>query len=86
MDDESLVFLFIFLYSFTMNEIPFWLPFDGIKIPNNAVVGGVYKGEKAYIGRASHNSALMPGTVINSEKICLIPWVIEFYRELVIVR
>lgn len=58
------------------DEIPFFVKFDGIDIPKNAVVGGMYKGEKAYIGRAIHNRALTPGTVIKSEKVCMVPWVI----------
>lgn len=57
------------------DEIPFWIKFNGNDFPKNAIVGGLYKGEKAYIGRAYHNGALTPGTALESEKVCLIPWV-----------
>jgi hypothetical protein len=36
------------------DEIPFWVPFDGSNIPKNAVVGGKYKGQRVFIGRAHH--------------------------------
>jgi hypothetical protein len=57
------------------DEIPFWVEFNGIDIPKNAVVGGIYKNEKAFVGRARHNGALMPGTVIASENVCIVAWV-----------
>ena len=58
-----------------IDEIPFFVKFDGVNLPKNAIVGGYYKGEEAFIGRALHNGALTPGTVIKNEKVCIVPWV-----------
>lgn len=74
--NENQLFMLLFESLLAMiDEIPFFVKFDGIEIPKNAVVGGYYKGEEAFIGRALHNGALTPGTVIKSEKVCIVPWV-----------
>jgi hypothetical protein len=56
-------------------EIPFWVPFDGSNIPKNAKVFGSYQGQNFYIGRAEHQGSLTPGIVLETEKVCIIPWV-----------
>lgn len=40
------------------DEIPFWVPFDGVKLPKNAVIGGKYKGQRIFIGRAEHQGKI----------------------------
>ncbi|XP_070496801.1 uncharacterized protein [Chironomus tepperi] len=56
------------------DEIPFWVPFDGVNLPKNAVVGGKYKGQKVFIGRAHHERSLTPGMVLENEKVIMLPW------------
>lgn len=58
-----------------IDEIPFWVEYDGSKIPKNAKVFGSYQGQNYYIGRAHHGGSLTPGIVLEREKICIIPWV-----------
>lgn len=56
------------------SSIPFWVPFDSENIPHNAVVGGHYKGERTFIGRALHEYSLTPGMVLENRKVLILPW------------
>lgn len=37
------------------DDIPYWVQFDSNDIPRNAVVGGKYKEEIIFVGRAYHH-------------------------------
>lgn len=50
-----------------------WVPVNGGVIPPNAVEGGI-DGETLYVGRASHEGALIPGKVVPSHGVCYIAW------------
>lgn len=57
------------------DEIPYFVPFDGVNIPKNAKIFGKYKGQNYYIGRSHHCGSLTVGIVLEYEKVCIIPWV-----------
>lgn len=46
------------------DDVPFFVPFDGSAIPKTAVVGGEYKGERIYVGRAEHEGIIIIFSVI----------------------
>jgi len=59
---------------FCRDDIPVWVPFDGINIPKNAVQGGKDGTQKLYIGRAHHSGSLTPGKVPEIQKELILPW------------
>ncbi|XP_077300115.1 uncharacterized protein LOC143920947 isoform X1 [Arctopsyche grandis] len=50
-----------------------WVAGQGTQIPPGAIVGG-QDGEELYIGRASHEGALIPGKIVGSHGVCYIAW------------
>lgn len=52
---------------------PTWVDARGGEVPENAVAGG-FDNEQLYVGRASHEGALIPGKVVPSHGVCYIAW------------
>lgn len=50
-----------------------WVDARGGEIPPNAVPGG-FDNEQLYVGRASHEGALIPGKIVPSHGVCYIAW------------
>lgn len=50
-----------------------WVPVNGGAIPPNAIEGGI-DGEPIYVGRATHEGALIPGKVVPAHGVCYIAW------------
>lgn len=59
---------------FCREEIPFWIPFNGVNIPKQAVKAGIDGAQKLYIGRAHHSGSVTPGKIPENDKLCFIPW------------
>ncbi|XP_046388983.1 uncharacterized protein LOC124157929 isoform X1 [Ischnura elegans] len=51
-----------------------WVDTVGGEIPSGAFVGGQDHDCDLFIGRASHNDALIPGKVNPNHKVCYVPW------------
>ncbi|KAG5674974.1 hypothetical protein PVAND_004917 [Polypedilum vanderplanki] len=51
-----------------------WVAVSGSNIPPDALIGGQDNGEAMYIGRASHEGALIPGKVLRSHGLCYVAW------------
>lgn len=52
-----------------------WVPVTGSEIPEGAIVGGQdTDGSPIYIGRASHEGALIPGKAIKDHGVCYVAW------------
>ncbi|PSN44181.1 hypothetical protein C0J52_20710, partial [Blattella germanica] len=50
-----------------------WVDAQGGEVPSGAVPGG-FDNEQVYVGRASHEGALIPGKVVPSHGVCYVPW------------
>jgi hypothetical protein len=50
-----------------------WVDARGGEVPANAVHGG-FDSEQLYVGRASHEGALIPGKIVPSHGVCYIAW------------
>ncbi|XP_067001274.2 uncharacterized protein [Anabrus simplex] len=52
---------------------PTWVDAKAGEVPPNAVPGG-FDNEQLYVGRASHEGALIPGKVVPSHGVCYVAW------------
>lgn len=50
-----------------------WVAGQGSQLPPGAVAGG-QDGEELFVGRASHEGALIPGKIVGSHGVCYIAW------------
>lgn len=51
---------------------PVWVQTVGGNLPEGAISGGEDAGEPLYVGRASHEGALLPGKVPPSHAVCYV--------------
>ena len=52
-----------------------WVPGCGSRVPSNAVPGGVDRGTRLYVARASHAGSLVPGKLHPANKNVYVRWV-----------
>lgn len=50
-----------------------WVDAQRGEVPPNAVPGG-FDNEQLYVGRASHEGALIPGKIVPSHGVCYVAW------------
>ncbi|CRL00728.1 CLUMA_CG013984, isoform B [Clunio marinus] len=67
--------------SLDVDEIPFWVEYTNNVIPKFALKGGMKDDETIYIGRALHNGALTPGSVVSSENSLYLAWGYQAHRK-----
>ena len=51
-----------------------WVPGSGSNVPSNAVAGGLDRGARLYVARASHAGGLVPGKFYPPHKSVYVRW------------